>query len=82
MLDELLMLFYIATANNPHIDLVSVLNHKFTNYVPASVMVNFLLLSNPTKVNSEHVRETSYNRYEAGLTDFPICHSKIAAWVA
>lgn len=40
MLDELLMLFYIATANNPHLDLVSVLNQKFTSYVPASVMVS------------------------------------------
>ena len=39
-LDELLMLFYIATANNPHLDLVSVLNHKFASYVPASVMVS------------------------------------------
>ena len=43
MLDELLALFYFATANNQHNNLKSLLNEKFADILPVNVLVRFLI---------------------------------------
>ena len=40
MLDELLALFYFATANNQHNNLKSLLNEKFADLLPVNVLVS------------------------------------------
>ena len=44
MIDELLTLFYCTTANNQHISLISLLNEKFADLLPANVLVSFFLV--------------------------------------
>ena len=44
MIDELLTLFYCTTANNQHISLITLLNEKFADLLPANVLVSFFIL--------------------------------------
>ena len=76
MLDELLALFYFATANNQHNNLKSLLNEKFADLLPVNVLVSSFTVFKV--INIFVSEETSRNRYWPRFSHVQANHSKAA----